>query len=165
MKSFILKLFILLIISEKVFACSVNFKKFGSKPDFNNLIIKPISFNDKKDGLTIYVPIENFCRDKELNGTIVVFYYLKEELVRIILERHNFDDRELLNLAIRNYGNFKRTLGKDQKKWVGGYIWQNNNEIINFVAVDNERNRFEKLEITSKKYANQIFKSSPALLQ
>lgn len=165
MKSFILKLFILLIISEKVFACSVNFKKFGSKPDFNNLVTKPLSFKNQKGELTIFIPIENFCRDKELNGTMVIFYYLNEELVKIILERHNFDDRELLNLAIRNYGNFKRTLGKDQKKWVGGYLWQNNNEIINFVAVDNARTRFEKLEITSKKYTNQILRSSPALLQ
>ena len=96
---------------------------------------------------------------------MVIFTYVKEELIQIKLERHNFNDRELLNLAIRNYGNFKRTLGKDQKKWVGGYIWQNSNEIINFVAVDNERNRFEKLEITSKKYVNQIPKSSPLLLQ
>jgi hypothetical protein len=165
MKSFILKLFILLIISEKVFACSVNFKKFGSKPDFGGLTNKPISFNDQTGRLTVFVPIENFCKDKELNGTMVIFTYVKEELTQIKLERHNFNDRELLNLAIRNYGNFKRTLGKDQKKWVGGYIWQNSNEIINFVAVDNERNRFEKLEITSKKYVNQIPKSSPLLLQ
>lgn len=165
MKKFFLKLIILLLISEKVFACSLNFRTFGSKPDFQNLPLKPISFNDKKGGSMFYVPVENFCKDKLLVGTMVIFYYLNNELTKIGLERHNFNDRELLKLAVRNYGNFSRSLGKDEQKWVGMNIWQTNNEIINFVAVDNERNRFERLEISSKKYLNQTFKSSPLLVQ
>ena len=70
-----LKLIVFLLITEKVFACSVNFKAFGSKPDFNNLSTKPISFNDRKGGLTFFVPIENFCTYKILFGTVVIFYY------------------------------------------------------------------------------------------
>jgi|688.fasta_scaffold484475_2 hypothetical protein len=162
---FFLKLIVFLLITEKVFACSVNFKTFGSKPDFNNLSTKPISFDDRKGGLTFFVPIENFCRDKILFGTVVIFYYFNNELVKIGLERHNYNDRELLKLAVRNYGNFNRSLGKDEKKWVGMHVWQTNNDIINFVAVDNEKNRFEKLEISSKKYINQTLKSSPLLVQ
>jgi VIT1/CCC1 family predicted Fe2+/Mn2+ transporter len=49
---------------------------------------------------------------------VVIFYYFNNELVKIGLERHNYNDRELLKLAVRNYGNFNRSLGKDEKKWV-----------------------------------------------
>jgi hypothetical protein len=102
------------------------------------------------------VPIESFCNSKQLAGTMVTLFYIDNELVQIKLERFNQQDRNLMDLGIRHYGNFKRSLAFDYNNWRGTHTWETISEIANYKASVNNNIPREDLQITSKKYLSKI---------
>jgi hypothetical protein len=156
MKKIFFYLFFCLIFSNKVFACNFHFQDFGSRSENLRINLLALKHSDPSGGLTITVPIESFCNSKQLAGTMVTLFYIDNELVQIKLERFNQQDRNLMDLGIRHYGNFKRSLGFDYNNWRGTHTWQTVSEIANYKASVNKDIAREDLQITSKKYQNKI---------
>jgi hypothetical protein len=129
---------------------------FGSRSE--NLRINHVTLKnfDPVGGFKIMVPIESFCNEKQLAGTMVTLFYIDNELVQIKLERFNQQGRSLMDLGIRHYGNFKRSLGFDYNNWRGTHTWQTISEIANYKASVNKDIVREDLQITSKRYLSKI---------
>jgi hypothetical protein len=151
-------LFIFLIfLTNEVFACNIKFRNFGSSPNSIKLDLNPLILKDPFDGLKILTSTEALCpQNKELFRTTVSLFYINNELVEISLERHKQNDRVLMELAIARYGNFMRSLGLDRKSWHGFNKWENNDEVINYLATSIKAGDYEKLIITSKQHSNKI---------
>jgi len=151
-------IFLFIIFSQNVLACNINFRNFGSSPDSIKLQTPPtMKINDPFNGLIIITPISTLCpQNRELFETVVSLFYINNELVEIKLERSNKNDRVLMELGIARYGDFKRSLAFDRKNWQGFNKWENNNEVINYLATSYREGNSEKLIITSKKYVNKI---------
>jgi hypothetical protein len=156
MKKIFLYSILFLFISSKVFACNFHFQDFGSRSENLKINLLALKHSDPLGGLTITVPIESFCNAKQLSGTMVILFYIDNELVQIKLERFNQQDRNLMDLGIRHYGNFKRSLGFDYNNWRGTHTWQTVSEIANYKASVNKDIAREDLQITSRKYQNKI---------
>jgi hypothetical protein len=156
MKKIFFYLFFCLFFSSKVFACNFHFQDFGSRSENLKINLLALKNSDPLGGLTITVPIESFCNVKQLAGTMVTLFYIDNELVQIKLERFNQQDRNLMDLGIRHYGNFKRSLGFDYNNWRGTHTWQTISEIANYKASVNKNIAREDLQITSKRYLRKI---------
>lgn len=156
MKKIFFYVFIYLHFSSEVFACNFHFQSFGSRSENLRTNLLALKNFDPLGGSKIVVPIESFCNQKELVGTLVTFFYIDNELVQIKLERFNQQDRSLMDLGIRHYGNFKRSLGLDNNNWRGTHTWQTISEIANYKASINKDLAKEDLQITSKRYLNKI---------
>ena len=124
---------------------------------FRSLKPPPLSYSDPAGGYHVMIPFQSLCpSNKRLFGTLVTFFYLNNELVQIRFERHNFNDRALMDIAIDKYGNFKRTLGSDKEKWIGNYSWRYNKELATYLASVTRTGSFEKLEISSIIHKDKI---------
>lgn len=146
-----------LFFTTTSFACDIRSQIFGSKPDNLQNNIHAISFSDPMGGLTVILPFESFCAgSSQLFGSMAIFFYLNNELVQVRYERHNFNDRALMDIAINKYGNFKRGLGSDKNKWIGNHSWRYNKEIVTYLASANRSGSVEKLEITSIIHKDKI---------
>ena len=129
------------------YACNFNFKAFGSQPLAESQKFSNGFLTTNKNLKTVYYPITNFCSESELKGSTVIFYYLENELAKIVVERHNFNDRALLKYSIQQYGDFKRSEGLTFKEWTGSHFWNTGFQVIAYVAVLKGNNKFEKVEI------------------
>ena len=138
------------------YACNFNFKAFGSQPLAESQKFSNGFLTTNKNLKTVYYPITNFCSESELKGSTVIFYYLENELAKIVVERHNFNDRALLKYSIQQYGDFKRSEGLTFKEWTGSHFWNTGFQVIAYVAVLKGNNKFEKIEITSSMYVNKL---------
>jgi recombinational DNA repair protein RecT len=61
-----------------------------------------------------------------------------------------------MEIAILRYGNFKRSFGLDRNAWHGFNNWENNNEVVNYLATSVLAGDTEKLTITSKQHISKI---------
>jgi hypothetical protein len=164
----IVKFIILLLLgytfsTGDVFSCNFNFKSFGSSPDNKSSIVPGLQLKDKQNNIIVTAPIENFCSEEDLKGTAVTFLYIENGLAKITIERHNFNDRNILKYAILQFGDFKRSKAIEDSKWTGSHFWNLNFQIVGYVAVHNSINRLEKIELTSALYANKIMSDSTQL--
>lgn len=87
---------------------------------------------------------------------MVSFFYLNNELVQINLERVNFKDKKLMDLFIKKYGDFKRTLGVNKIDWSGNTKWENNDELITYFANVSKNMSIEVIQATSKKHSDKM---------
>ena len=150
-------IFFLIIFCENVLACNIKFQNFFSNPNSLKINPAPILFSDPVGGTTITTPIETLCKgEKDLNGTMVSFFYLNNELVQINLERVNFKDKKLMDLYIKKYGDFKRTLGVNKIDWSGNTKWENNDELITYFANVSKNLSIEVIQATSKKHSDKM---------
>ena len=62
----------------------------------------------------------------------------------------------LLDLAINQYGDFKRTLGLEKNNWRGTQGFENKQEYAAYVSVINRDYRVESIEIVSKNLLNSM---------
>jgi hypothetical protein len=154
----ILKIFLFfLFFTTSSFACDIRFRNFGASPENFKVSPQPLTYSDPAGGYHVMIPLQSLCPSyKKLFGTLVTFFYLNNELVQIRFERHNFNDRALMDAAIDKYGNFKRTLGSDKEKWIGNYSWRYNKELATYLASSNNSGAFEKLEINSIVHKDKI---------
>ncbi len=149
-----------LIIKNFAYSCNFNVKSFGSTPDPQRSSSPKLQFKDNKNNFTVILPIENFCKQQDLKGTAVTLLYIDNGLARITLERHNFNDRNLLKYAILQYGDFRRSKAVEEDKWTGSHFWNLGQQIVGYVAVRNSVNRFEKIELTSALYIQKLMNNS-----
>ena len=164
----IIKFIIFLIVGYSFstgngFSCNFNFKSFGSSPEVQSSFFPGLQLKDKQNNIVVTVPIENFCSEQDLKGTAVTFLYIENGLAKITIERHNFNDRNILKYAILQFGDFKRSKAIEDHKWTGSHFWNLNFQIVGYVAVRNSINRFEKIELTSALYANKFMSDSTQL--
>lgn len=163
LKLFCSTLIISFIINNYALSCNFNFKSFGSSPEEQSNLSLRFQFKDNKNNFTEVFPIENFCSETDLKGTVVTFLYIENGLAKISIERHNFKDRNLLKYATLKFGDFNRSKAQEGNNWTGSHFWNLNNQIVGYVAVDNSLNQFEKIELTSILYAQNLKSNSPTL--
>lgn len=152
-----------LLENNQVIACNLNLKTFGSSPENQENIYPKVNFKDKKNNFITILPIENFCSEVNLKGSAAIFTYVENQLAKITIERHNYNDRNLLKYAINQFGDFKRSKAQDEEKWVGSHFWNLNYQIVGYIAVDNNTNKFEKIELTSTLYNKESMNNSSIL--
>jgi len=151
---YIISLILFLFFSTASYACDINFIKFGSNPLNFPLNTQTKIKKHNNDLITITAPINLFCNKAELNGTNIDFLFIKNQLVRIKIFRENFQNNLLLNLAINQYGDFKRTLGLEKNNWRGSQGFETKQEYAAYVSVINKDYRIESIEIISKNLLN-----------
>jgi len=151
---YIISLILFLFFSTASYACDINFIKFGSNPLNFPLNAQTKIKKHTNDLVTITAPINLFCNKVELNGTNVDFLFIKNQLVRIKISRENFQNNLLLDLAINQYGDFKRTLGLEKNNWRGTQGFENKQEYAAYVSVINSDYRIETIEVVSKNLSN-----------
>lgn len=145
---------IFLLFSTTSYACNINFLKFGSSslnfPLNNTVKVK----KETNDIITIISPINIFCNKAELNGTLVDFLFIQNQLVRIKISRENLNENLLLDLAVGKYGDFKRTLALEKNNWRGSQGFENVQEYAAYVSVIDKNYRNESIEILSKNHSH-----------
>jgi len=153
----IIYIFIFAMFCNNLLACNIKFRNFGSSPDTLKLDQLPFILKDPIGGVKILTSTEVLCpQNKELFKTTVSLFYINNELVEISLERHKQNNRALMEIAILRYGNFKRSFGLDRNAWHGFNNWENNNEVVNYLATSVLAGDTEKLTITSKQHISKI---------
>jgi len=146
------------------FSCNFNFKSFGSSPDnIQGSNFPKLQLKDKQNNIIVTTPIENFCSEEDLKGTAVTLFYIDNGLAKITIERHNFNDRNILKHAILQFGDFKRSKAIEDYKWIGSHFWNLNFQVVGYVAVHNSINKFEKIELTSTLYSKKIINDATTL--
>ena len=159
----IILLFSFFFSTSYAYSCNFNFKSFGSSPDKESSNFPKLQLKDKQNNIIVTTPIENFCLEEDLQGTAVTLLYIDNGLAKITIERHNFNDRNILKYAILQFGDFKRSKAIEDHKWIGSHFWNLNFQVVGYVAVHNSINKFEKIELTSTLYSKKIINDSTTL--
>jgi len=159
----IILLFSFFFSTSYAYSCNFNFKSFGSSPDKESSNFPKLQLKDKQNNIIVTTPIENFCLEEDLQGTAVTLLYIDNGLAKITIERHNFNDRNILKYAILQFGDFKRSKAIEDHKWIGSHFWNLNYQVVGYVAVHNSINKFEKIELTSTLYSKKIINDSTTL--
>ena len=151
---------LLIFISTSVAnACDFKMGQFGDSREKIKLDPLPMSFLDPFNGETIRIPLQQVCKDDEdLFGTQIMFLYIDKKLSQIRLERPNYNDAKLMDLAMKKYGTFSLPAGVKKKDWRGTYQWENTTEIIIYDYIDIHEGSLEIIEINSKVYEKKLVK-------
>jgi len=161
MKKLLLKIFVFFIIlSEVAMACNFRIANFGDqKEDLNieSLNYEPLMMPDRFGGENIMIPLETICKnDKSFWDTKLILLYVDNQLVRIQLYRPLMDDRNLMDFAMKKYGQFKLPEGLPKKEWRGNYLWVKNTETIEYISANIHDGHAEYLEIVGKLYEDKM---------
>ena len=161
MKKLLLKIFVFfLVLSEVAMACNFKISNFGDqKEDLNveSLNYEPLMMPDRFGGENIMIPLETICKnDKSFWDTKLILLYIDNQLVRIQLYRPLMDDRNLMDFAIKKYGQFKLPEGLPKKEWRGNYLWVKNTETIEYISANIHDGHAEYLEIVGKLYEDKM---------
>ena len=161
MKKLLLKIFVFFIIlSEVAMACNFRISNFGDqKEDLNveSLNYEPLMMPDRFGGENIMIPLETICKnDKSFWDTKLILLYIDNQLVRIQLYRPLMDDRNLMDFAMKKYGQFKLPEGLPKKEWRGNYLWVKNTETIEYISANIHDGHAEYLEIVGKLYEDKM---------
>ena len=161
MKKLLLKIFVFfLVLSEVAMACNFRISNFGDqKEDLNveSLNYEPLMMPDRFGGENIMIPLETICKnDKSFWDTKLILLYIDNQLVRIQLYRPLMDDRNLMDFAIKKYGQFKLPEGLPKKEWRGNYLWVKNTETIEYISANIHDGHAEYLEIVGKLYEDKM---------
>ena len=161
MKKLLLKIFVFFIIlSEVAMACNFRISNFGDqKEDLNveSLNYEPLMMPDRFGGENIMIPLETICKnDKSFWDTKLILLYIDNQLVRIQLYRPLMDDRNLMDFAMKKYGQFNLPEGLPKKEWRGNYLWVKNTETIEYISANIHDGHAEYLEIVGKLYEDKM---------
>ena len=161
MKKILLKIFVFFILlSEVAMACNFRIANFGDqKEDLNleSLNYEPLMMPDRFGGENIMIPLETICKnDKSFWDTKLILLYVDNQLVRIQLYRPLMDDRNLMDFAMKKYGQFKLPEGLPKKEWRGNYLWVKNTETIEYISANIHDGHAEYLEIVGKLYEDKM---------
>ena len=161
MKKLLLKIFVFFIIlSEVAMACNFRISNFGDqKEDLNveSLNYEPLMMPDRFGGENIMIPLETICKnDKSFWDTKLILLYIDNQLVRIQLYRPLMDDRNLMDFAMKKYGQFKLPEGLPKKEWRGNYLWVKNTETIEYISANIHDGHAEYIEIVGKLYEDKM---------
>ena len=161
MKKILLKIFVFFILlSEVAMACNFRIANFGDqKEDLNieSLNYEPLMMPDRFGGENIMIPLETICKnDKSFWDTKLILLYIDNQLVRIQLYRPLMDDRNLMDFAMKKYGQFKLPEGLPKKEWRGNYLWVKNTETIEYISANIHDGHAEYLEIVGKLYEDKM---------
>tara|TARA_B100000242_G_C43044464_1_gene487405 strand:- start:474 stop:1004 length:531 start_codon:yes stop_codon:yes gene_type:complete len=161
MKKLLLKIFVFfLVLSEVAMACNFKISNFGDqKEDLNveSLNYEPLMMPDRFGGENIMIPLETICKnDKSFWDTKLILLYIDNQLVRIQLYRPLMDDRNLMDFAMKKYGQFNLPEGLPKKEWRGNYLWVKNTETIEYISANIHDGHAEYLEIVGKLYEDKM---------
>ena len=161
MKKILLKIFVFFILfSEIAMACNFRIANFGDqKEDLNieSLNYEPLMMPDRFGGENIMIPLETICKnDKSFWDTKLILLYVENQLVRIQLYRPIMDDRNLMDFAMKKYGQFNLPEGLPKKEWRGNYLWIKNTETIEYISANIHDGHAEYLEIVGKLYEDKM---------
>lgn len=161
MKKLLLKIFVFFIVlSEVAMACNFKISNFGDqKEDLNveSLNYEPLMMPDRFGGENIMIPLETICKnDKSFWDTKLILLYIDNQLVRIQLYRPLMDDRNLMDFAMKKYGQFNLPEGLPKKEWRGNYLWVKNTETIEYISANIHDGHAEYLEIVGKLYEDKM---------
>ena len=161
MKKLLLKIFVFFIVlSEVAMACNFRISNFGDqKEDLNveSLNYEPLMMPDRFGGENIMIPLETICKnDKSFWDTKLILLYVDNQLVRIQLYRPLMDDRNLMDFAMKKYGQFNLPEGLPKKEWRGNYLWVKNTETIEYISANIHDGHAEYLEIVGKLYEDKM---------
>ena len=161
MKKLLLNIFVLFIVlTEVAMACNFRITNFGDqKEDLNveSLNYEPLMMPDRFGGENIMIPLETICKnDKSFWDTKLILLYIDNQLVRIQLYRPLMDDRNLMDFAMKKYGQFKLPEGLPKKEWRGNYLWVKNTETIEYISANIHDGHAEYLEIVGKLYEDKM---------
>ena len=161
MKKLLLKIFVFFIVLfEVAMACNFRIANFGDqKEDLNveSLNYEPLMMPDRFGGENIMIPLETICKnDKSFWDTKLILLYIDNQLVRIQLYRPLMDDRNLMDFAMKKYGQFNLPEGLPKKEWRGNYLWVKNTETIEYISANIHDGHAEYLEIVGKLYEDKM---------
>ena len=161
MNKILLKIFFFFILlSEVAIACNFRISNFGDqKEDLNieSLNYEPLMMPDRFGGENIMIPLETICKnDKSFWDTKLILLYVDNQLVRIQLYRPLMDDRNLMDFAMKKYGQFNLPEGLPKKEWRGNYLWVKNTETIEYISANIHDGHAEYLEIVGKLYEDKM---------
>ena len=161
MKKILLKIFVFFILlSEIAMACNFRIANFGDqKEDLNieSLNYEPLMMPDRFGGENIMIPLETICKNnKSFWDTKLILLYVENRLVRIQLYRPLMDDRNLMDFAMKKYGQFNLPEGLPKKEWRGNYLWVQNTETIEYISANIHDGHAEYLEIVGKLYEDKM---------
>ena len=161
MKKLLLKIFVFFIVlSEVAMACNFKISNFGDqKEDLNveSLNYEPLMMPDRFGGENIMIPLETICKnDKSFWDTKLILLYIDNQLVRIQLYRPLMDDRNLMDFAMKKYGQFNLPEGLPKKEWRGNYLWIKNTETIEYISANIHDGHAEYIEIVGKLYEDKM---------
>ena len=161
MKKLLLKIFVFFIVLfEVAMACNFKISNFGDqKEDLNveSLNYEPLMMPDRFGGENIMIPLETICKnDKSFWDTKLILLYIDNQLVRIQLYRPLMDDRNLMDFAMKKYGQFNLPEGLPKKEWRGNYLWVKNTETIEYISANIHDGHAEYLEIVGKLYEDKM---------
>ena len=161
MKKILLKIFVFFIVlSEVAMACNFRIANFGDqKEDLNieSLNYEPLMMPDRFGGENIMIPLETICKNnKSFWDTKLILLYVENRLVRIQLYRPLMDDRNLMDFAMKKYGQFNLPEGLPKKEWRGNYLWVKNTETIEYISANIHDGHAEYIEIVGKLYEDKM---------
>ena len=161
MKKLLSKIFVFFIVlSEVAMACNFRISNFGDqKEDLNveSLNYEPLMMPDRFGGENIMIPLETICKNnKSFWDTKLILLYIDNQLVRIQLYRPLMDDRNLMDFAMKKYGQFNLPEGLPKKEWRGNYLWVKNTETIEYISANIHDGHAEYLEIVGKLYEDKM---------
>ena len=148
------------MLTEVAMACNFRIANFGDqKEDLNieSLNYEPLMMPDRFGGENIMIPLETICKnDKSFWDTKLILLYVDNQLVRIQLYRPLMDDRNLMDFAMKKYGQFNLPEGLPKKEWRGNYLWIKNTETIEYISANIHDGHAEYLEIVGKLYEDKM---------
>lgn len=151
------KIFITIILiigfNNYVFPCNIKIIPFGSEKEKINLSRIPEIFPDQFNGENLLIPIQEICKNEDnLFGTIINYLFVNNKLLQITLIRANLNDAKLLDFAMNSYGKFSLPSGIKKENFRGNYVWEKDNENINYVHTNIHDGEAEFIEITNDLY-------------
>ena len=142
--------------------CNFRIANFGDTKDKLKLdqnLPKPFLMPDQFGGENLILPLEAICNNNDkLYGTNLILLYINNKFVRFQLYRPIMPDRNLMEFAMKKYGEFIIPGTTSKKDWRGNFRWRINNETIEYIINDIHDGHVEILEITNSFYENEISK-------
>jgi hypothetical protein len=153
---------LLIFISTSVAnACDFKMGQFGDPKEKIKLeaLPLPMFLPDQFGGETALIPLHLVCKDVEdLFGTQIMLLYVDKKLMQIRLERPNYNDAKLMDLAMKKYGIFSLPAGVKKTDWRGIHQWENSSEKIIYLYTDIHDGSLEVLELNSKSHEKDLVK-------
>ena len=92
----------MLISTSTSYACNFQISQFGDPKEKIKIEPTPFAFPDRFNGVNVVFPIKRICKNSNvLEGTMVNYLYIDNQLSQIALERANMNDKKLLNFAMK----------------------------------------------------------------
>lgn len=132
MNKILLSFLLLFFFLDKAYACNLKVIKLGT--NIQNFSNKYFVFVEDRYFKNIILDGQYICNDKDFLSTQIFLRFFEEQLIGITFDRVANNDRKLLDYAIRNFGDFNRSLGFEKNSWTGIHQWINQNDLVVYEA-------------------------------